>query len=410
MRLIENIRESTQSIRANKLRSILTILTIAVGIACLVGILTAVEAMRQNYLNQYARLGVNSFTIHSVRNWRNRRKGILRKDVRPIKYAESIRFINAFDPTLGQPSLRVGLTRTAQLLRGDQKTYPNVSISGVDEHYLFAEFLDLEKGRNFLPSEVERGSPVAIIGDEVYQKLFPSQSDPIGSYLVARGTRYKIIGKLKEVGASSRGMDNSFLIPLQRSLQSLGGGRLNIRIIVQVHDLEDIESATGLATSLMRNIRGDKPTDEHSFELRRSTSMEERINEEMGNLKTIGYVIGSITLIAACIGLMNIMLIHVKERTREIGLRKAIGATSYEIRMQFLTEAISICQIGGLVGIFFGLLIGNGTASILNASFVFPFFVLLVAVLLSTLVGVLAGYIPAKQAADVDPIKSMRYE
>ena len=409
MNLRENIRESIRSMRLNMLRTILTVLTIGVGITCLVGILTAVEAMRMNYLNEYARLGVNSFTIQSVRNWRNRRRGIIQKDVPPLKYSEALTFINRYDTKIGRPSLRVSVTGRSELSRGQQKTYPNINISGVDDHYIFAEFLTIEEGRNFTRKEIEDGSPVAIIGDEVYTHLFKADEYPIGSHITALGTRYNIIGQIKKVGSSNRRQDQMLLIPLPRALQKIKQSP-RLRIIVQVYELEDIEDAAGLGMQLMRNIRGDKPQKEASFELRRNTAVEERINKESNRLRLVGYIIGSITLIAGCIGLMNIMLIYVKERTREIGIRKAVGATAYEIRMQFLTESICICQIGCVVGAFFGLLIGNGTAVALNADVIFPLTTLLIAVLISTLVGVLSGYIPAQKAAAVDPITSIRYE
>ena len=369
MDLEENIRESIRSMRLNMLRTALTVLTIAVGITCLVGVLTAVEAMRENYLREYARIGVNSFTIHSVRNWRNRRRGIVKKDVPPIKYREAIEFINRYDSKIGRPSLRIGVTGTATLTRGSKKTHPNVSINGVDNDYVFAESLSIEEGRNFTYTEVEKGRAVAIIGNELYSNLFEVNEDPIGAEIIARGTRYKVIGKLKKVGTSSRGHDRLFLVPLPRGLEKIGEQTLNLRIVVQVYELEDLEDASAIAEQLMRNIRGDRADSESSFELKRSIAMEERINDQSNYLRLAGYLIGCITLTAACIGLMNIMLIYVKERTKEIGLRKALGATAYKIRMQFLTESICIAQIGCSIGLLFGLLIGNGTAMLLKAQF-----------------------------------------
>ena len=185
---------------------------------------------------------------------------------------------------------------------------------------------------------------------------------------------------------------------------------MRTEVYVQVNNMEDMEETVGESIGLMRSIRGDHPTEPDSFEIERSDEAEREINNLMNVLRMVGYIIGTITLIGACIGLMNIMLIYVKERTQEIGIRKTVGATSQEVRMQFLTEAVFICQVGGLLGILMGVLIGNGTAMLLNASFIFPIGPVLVGVLISTLVGVLAGYIPANNAAKVDPIESLRYE
>ena len=407
MNIQENLKESMLSIKANKLRSVLTIVTIVIGITCLVGMLTAVEGLRERTLSQYARLGLNSFSIESVRNWRNRRQGIIQKDVPRIEFREAMEFFDRFDRSIGTPGLRAGITGIGKAVRGSKQTDENLRISGVDENYLAVEMIELEIGRNFTREEIESNSPVAIIADQPYSQLYETDENPIDTYATALGIRYKIIGKLKKIGASSTGKDRFFLVPVQEARRK---GSSHVEIYVYVNKLINMDEAVGEATGLMRAIRGDKPTDTDSFEIERSTEVEESINSQMNILRSIGFTIGGITLVGACIGLMNIMIVYVRERVREIGVRKTVGATAREIRMQFLTETIFICQLGGVVGILLGLLVGNGTALLLDASFVLPIGPLITGTLVSTLVGVLAGYVPANQAAKVDPIESLRYE
>ena len=409
MNLRENIKESLRSVLSNKLRSALTIATTAVGITCLVGMLTAVEAMRQNYLNEYARLGVNSFTIHSVNNWRRRRNGLASKNVPRISYAESQAFERLYNRDFGIPGVRMGVTGASVLSRASKKTHPNIRISGVDDNYLRVEYLELDYGRNFTSQEVDGGAPVAIIGNQAYENLYEKGQSPVDTYIVAYGTRYRVIGKLKKLGDSDRGKDRFFLIPLQQA-RRLSRRRPWMEIVVAAHDLSFMDEALGEGIRLMRSIRRDGPSQEDSFETERSSEAEEGINQTMSVLRAIGYIIGTITLIGACVGLMNIMFIYVRERTKEIGLRKAVGATAQKIRLQFLTESVVVCQLGGVAGIVFGLIVGNLTALAMSASFTFPFGPISLGVIVSTLVGVIAGYIPASNAAKVDPIESLRYE
>ena len=410
MDIYENILESLRSMRANILRSVLTIFTIVIGITCLVGMLTAIESMRQTYLNEYARLGVNNFSIKSINNWRRRRRGELEREVSKLSYAEVLAFTKEYPQRYGLPSIRLGVSGSAKLTRGSKKTNPNIRVSGIDAHFLRTEFLELEYGRNFTTAEVNGGSNVVIIGEDVYTSLFTPAEDPIGIYIFVYGMRYKVIGKLKAQGASNDGKDRLFLISLQAARRILKSSQPHYEIIVQTHTIEALDEAMEEGRGLMRKIRGDRSASEDSFEMGKSNEAEKSINATTATLLLIGYLIGAITLGGACIGLMNVMLVYVKERTREIGLRKALGATAFEIRMQFLTEAVLICQVGGLGGILMGLVTGNIIAIFAETNFIFPLTPVLISLLLSTIVGVIAGYAPARQAAKVDPIISLRYE
>ena len=412
MDIQENIRESYLALKANKLRSILTMITICIGIACLVGMLTAIEAMRQNFLNDFAKLGANTLTVRSVSNFRNRRKGTFVKYIPPLKFSDILSFSRNYDRAYGIPSIVGQVTGQAVIRFGGFKTNPNKVILGVDERALFVQGVPLARGRNFTVDEVEGGNNVAIIGYEIYEELFQERGvDPIGAYVLARGGRYKVIGYLEHLGTSQKGDERYFLIPLQAARRlGVAGRQPFYETSVYINDMFEMDTAEEVARQLMRRIRGDRPQDPDSFDIRRSDSAERSLNRVAVSFRIGGYTLGFITLMSACIGLMNIMLVYVKERVHEIGLRKAVGATSWEIRMQFLTEAVFICQLGGISGILLGILFGNLAARIAGASFTFPYSATMIAVALSTLVGVLAGYIPARNAARVDPIESLRNE
>ena len=410
MDLYENVLESIRSMRANILRSVLTVFTIVIGITCLVGILTAIESMRQTYLNEYARLGVNNFSLSSINNWRRRRRGELEREVTKLSYAEVLSFTQSYPKSYGLPSVRVGVSGSTKLTRGSKQTNPNIRVSGIDEYFLRTEFLSLDYGRNFTTNEVNGGSNVVIIGDDVYTALFDQDEDPVGTYIFTHGVPYKVIAKLEAQGSSDQGKDRLFLLPLQAARRMLKTSSPRYEIIVQAHTIDILDEAMEEGRGLMRKIRGDRPTADDSFDISKSNEAEESINTTVSVLLLIGYIIGAITLSAACVGLMNVMLVYVKERTKEIGLRKALGATAFEIRMQFLTEAVLICQIGGVGGILTGLTIGNVITIFAKTDFIFPLSPVLISLLLSTIVGVIAGYVPAQQAAKVEPIVSLRYE
>ena len=412
MNLAENIKESIRSISSQRMRSVLTIITIAIGIACLVGMLTAIEGMRQSLVSDFAKIGANTLTVRSVNNRQNRRRGSLAKYVPPLTFTDVQQFTKTFDPSYGVPSLLSVVTNASVIRHGSNKTHPNKVIIGVDEDALFVHGVTLELGRNFSTREINSGAQVVIIGHEIFKELFEASGiNPLEQYVIARGGRFRIIGKLKEIGTSEAEDERFFLIPMPASRRlSAVGQVLEYEVAIAVDNILEMDIAEEVAKQTMRRVRLDKPKDSNSFEIRRSDSASNSINNLAGMLTVGGYVLGFITLTGACIGLMNIMLVYVRERTREIGMRKAVGATAMEIRLQFLTEAVVICQIGGLVGILLGIALGNFTASFVDASFVFPYVAVLVGLFVSTLVGAAAGYVPARNAAAVDPIQSLRHE
>jgi putative ABC transport system permease protein len=299
---------------------------------------------------------------------------------------------------------------TAELVAGTHKTDPNVRVMAGDENILITSGLEVEDGRSFGPSDIEGARPVAIIGADVAEKLFPS-SDPIGKVFRYGGKPYTVIGTLLSKGNSfGLSADNQIFIPITNARANFVGAGRTTAINIKAHRPEVMDQAEGESTALMRKVRKLKPLQEDNFNIMRSDSLAATLISLTSGAKLIGFIIGGITLLGAAIALMNIMLVSVTERTREIGIRKALGASARMIRMQFLTEAILLSQMGGVLGVIFGLLVGNGVALLIGGSFVVPWVWLITGLVLCFGVGVVSGFYPAAQAAKLDPIEALRHE
>lgn len=411
MNLIENIREGIRSINANLLRSILTALIVAIGIASLVGILTAIDGIQSSITDSFSSLGANSFNV-SVKRSRGRNRGREQKIYPPITYKEAVRFSEKFKSN-AQVSLSSFVTSIAEVKRLSKKTNPNISVVGGNENYIYQEGLDIENGRNFSEIEIKYGSNVAVIGKEIFKKLFDKNDEPIGEEISVWGIRYRVIGVLSEQGAMDGGSsDDRVIIPLNSARAMAAGRSLTIEIDVLVDNSFSMDEAMGEAQGLMRIIRHDKIGEPESFTVERSESLAETLNDISGYLKMGGFGIGIITLLGASIGLMNIMMVSVTERTREIGIRKALGATPARIRQQFLIEAIVVTQMGGIAGVILGMALGNLVTNMIgdDVTFIIPWAWIFISFLIGIVVGVGSGYYPAKKASKLDPIESLRFE
>ncbi|MBC7616050.1 MAG: ABC transporter permease [Pedobacter sp.] len=410
MTYTENVRIALQSIKSNRLRTLLTALIIAIGLSALVGILTTLDAVKKSMTDAFSSMGANSFNI------RNRGTGIRiggsgkrPKPFKSIRYEDAI----AFKKRLNTPAtvaVSVYASGGSTVKYGTEKTNPNINIQGFDENGLASQGLELAQGRNFSPIEVENGNNVCIIGAEIAKTVFKNET-PLDKIITAGNNRLRVIGVLAAKGASmGANTDRVVYIPLLKAklINSNNNPSYTITVMVPNNDLMD--NIIGEATSEFRNIRKIKIKEPNNFEVTKSDAVAQTLFENLAWVAIGGIAIGTITLIGASIGLMNIMLVSVTERTREIGIRKAIGANPSTIRKQFLIEAVVICLIGGALGILLGIGIGNLISFSMGGSFIIPWMFILGGLVLCVGVGILSGYYPAKKASKLDPVEALRYE
>ncbi len=414
MNLIENVREALNSVKVHLLRTVLTGAIIAIGISSLVGMLTAIDGIKAQIAESFAGLGANSFEIRNrgFSGGRVVQEGKKEKTYPNITYREAAQFKKDYG-SIGISTIFTSVTGIAEIKRGSKKTNPNTRVRGADENYLAIKAVKLGKGRNFSNMEVRYGNSVALIGKEIEETLFNTGEDPINQKITVLGRPYTIVGVLDKQGGvgQDQGADRQVLIPIENAARLDKNGNFYYRITGVASDPGKIDYEMGQAIGMMRKIRQDRVAQEDSFELTKSESVAESLEEVAGYLRIGGFGIGFITLLGASIGLMNIMLVSVTERTREIGIRKALGATPLRIRQQFLIEAIVICILGGIFGMLLGLGIGNVIANFIGpGGFLVPWIWMFVSFLICIIVGLIAGYIPAFKASKLDPIESLRYE
>jgi putative ABC transport system permease protein len=409
--VVENIWIAFQSIRGNLLRSVLTIMIIAVGISALVGILTAIDSIKNAITADFTRLGANTFSLQSrgmriqIGNQRYRSK-----NYSYISYFQAKEFRDQFHFP-ASVSISVMATNTATVKYESKKSNPNVIVRGIDENYLQTASYELENGRNFSMQEAYDGTNVALIGSEMVPKMFPKDTDPIGKLLSIGSGKYMVIGILKPKGSGfGETGDRLVFLPFSNVRQYFARPNMNFRISVHPNSAQLMDAATGEAEAVFRNIRKLNVTDDSDFVIEKSDNIVNILLENIKYVTMAATIIGIITLLGAAIGLMNILLVTVAERTREIGIRKAIGANSNTIRQQFLIESIVIGQLGGILGIILGILAGNGISFFIGSAFIIPWDWIVGGVTVCLLVSFASGVIPAVKAAKLDPIEALRFE
>lgn len=388
----------------------LTALIIAIGLSALVGILTTLDAVKKSMTEAFSSMGANSFNI------RNRGSGIRiggsghrPKPFKVIRYEDALAFKERLN-TPAKVAVSVNASGGATIKFGTEKTNPNINIQGIDENGLNSQGLELALGRNFNLAETQSGSNICIIGSEVSEKLFRNQS-PLDKVINVGNSRLKVVGVLVSKGQSMGfSGDRAVFIPLLKAklINTNAKSSYTITVIVPSNDIMD--NVIGEATAEFRNIRKLRVTEPNNFEITKSDAMAQTLFENLKYIVWGGIAIGIITLMGASIGLMNIMLVSVTERTREIGIRKAIGANPAVIRKQFLLEAIMICLMGGALGIFLGIALGNLISLSMGGSFIIPWQWIAGGFAVCVLVGIISGYYPAKKASKLDPVEALRYE
>jgi putative ABC transport system permease protein len=406
----ENLRISLMAIKSNRVRAILTICIIAVGIMALVGILTAIDAIKSSLTNQFTMMGANSFSITSwamniqVGNDRSRTKNYSR-----ISYREAEEFKTRFnEPAWVSISFYASTLSTVKF--ESEETNPNVNLQGVDENFLSVSGYEIESGRNFSGDEVRDNRLIVLIGTDIVKDLFPTGIDPLEKIITVAGLKLKVAGILKSKGSSVINGDRVCFMPVTTARQYFSRPNQTFSITVMPMKAVDLDVMTGEAEGVFRIIRNLNPRDETDFNINKSDNIVNMLLKNIRFVTLAATIIGIVTLFGAAVGLMNIMLVSVTERTREIGVRKAIGAKPRTIKYQFLFESILIGQMGGIFGIILGIAIGNAVSSALGSSFVIPWVWVVTGIVVCFIVGVASGYAPAVKAANIDPIEALRYE
>lgn len=413
MKFSEILLVAWQSVRSNLLRSGLTMSIIGIGIMALVGILTALDCALYSLNESFNDLGSNSFSIErKFQNLKGQKRGVPRMKLgEAINYAQAIEFKERFEFP-ARVTIAFAATSSATMQHGEKKTNPTISITGVDNNYLIIKGYEIEYGRNFSDAELESGVNKVILGREIIKLLFNDEpSKALGQDVLIGGVRYQILGILKSKGAAgSGGGDRLGWIPLLNAKKNYDANGADYIINVGASNAADLEAASSFALGLFRQIRRTPIGKEEDFEITKSDGLIDVLKENTVYLRLSTVIIGLITLVGAAIGLMNIMLVSVTERTREIGISKALGATQKVILTQFLTEAIIICQLGGAIGVILGILMGNIVSLLLGGSFIIPWAWITLGVVTCLIVGLVSGLYPALKASRLDPIESLRYE
>jgi putative ABC transport system permease protein len=398
-------------VRTQLLRTILTVAVIAFGIMALVAMLTATSALESKVIMEFQRLGSNTFTVFA-KNSRNHGgfQGVQAKNYAPFSYFEANEFKDNFELEATTSISAIG-SFSAIIKFESKKTNPNVIVRGADDHYLDLAGYDLSQGRNFSITDMNKGAPVVIVGADVVTKLFEEHISPVDQIISIGDFKYTIIGVLASKGTSlGFASDNISIIPISNLKKTFATKSTEYSINVMVDDPTLLDKAITEASGLLRVVRGDRLGEGDSFKIEKSDAVAQDLNDMLGKVSIGAAVIGVITLIGAGIGLMNIMLVSVTERTGEIGVRKSMGASSKRIRQQFLIEAIVIGQLGGIVGILLGVIAGNSLSFFMDTPFTIPWGWMTLGVVLCIVTSIISGYYPARKAAQLDPIESLRHE
>ncbi|MBN1448866.1 MAG: ABC transporter permease [Bacteroidetes bacterium] len=409
MSRIESISTTLQTLRGNRLRSFLTLLSIAIGVFSIIAVMTALGALQNSIEGGLSALGTNTFQVQKYPHnqgggpgWHARLRN--RPD---ITYAQGLAVVERTQGAryIGLEAWTFGYEVTWRNVR----TNPDIAIAGETPDGLPTNQWEIDLGRSLSQSDLDLTRRVVILGADLVRLLFPPSYNPIGETVSLAGTRYKIIGTLKPEGAMFGSRDRHFVIPITTFFEKFGKNR-SIHIMVQAESRENFQAVQDQVIGVLRAVRKDRPGEENSFAMFSNESLIREFNEMTATVRLGTMAIAAVALLAAGIGIMNIMLVSVTERTREIGVRKAVGATRRSVIAQFLSEAVVISVLGGLIGILLGLLAGNILAVALEIDPVIELTWIATGIAACCLVGIIFGTYPAWKAANLDPIDALRYE
>jgi putative ABC transport system permease protein len=412
--ILAEMRESffmaMNAIRGHKLRSALTLLGVLVGVFSIIAVMTALRVMQSNIERQLSQLGAHSFMIRKWPNmmfggnhdWQKYRR---RQDITLDQANEVIR--RALLPTaVGAETQFWG----GQVESRFASSAPNVQLFGESPGSFPVRNWVVGEGRGINAADVENSRDVAVIGASLARTIFPF-GNAIGQQIKLNGINYTVIGVLEPKGGTTESdQENIAIVPISTGLDRFGRWRRSLNLLVQAPDQESYEDTVDEITGLLRVLRKVKPGAENDFEITSNDSLIEQFNQFTRAVRIGVAVVSSIALVAAGIGIMNIMLVSVTERTREIGVRRAVGAKKRNVMTQFITEAVVLCQVGGLMGVALGVVGGNVAGVLMKLPLVLPVDWILLGLGICSLVGIIFGTYPAWRAANLDPVESLRYE
>lgn len=409
MIFLESILLALDSIRVNKLRAFLTLLSVAIGVFAIIGAGTLTSSLENTISGEMEKIGETTFWIQKMpnivtgNNWRKYRKR------KAITYSQ----IKAFKRrmTLTQQINAIGSSSNKTIKYENESTNPDVTLIGTDEKYFPINAINVIKGRPIMEQDIDLHRNVAVIGNDVAVKLFTG-TNPLNKKILIGNHSYTVIGQLETKGAIlGQSKDNQVIIPITNFLKYYADRwEQSLTIAIKSENRDLLNSTIDEAIGTLRAIRKVKPWEENNFEVNTNESITEMFGGFVSFLSAVGWITGGFALIAAGVGIMNIMLVSVKERTREIGVRKAVGARKSWIMTQFIIETITLVQIGGLIGIVLGIAGAIALGSLLGIAAVFPVYWVIASIVICTLMGLSFGSYPAWKAANLNPIEALHYE
>lgn len=407
----ETLQLAWASVCANKLRSGLTMLGITIGVFSVISVMTATGALQGSIESGLSFLGSNIFQFSK---YPGLGKGGPKAESKyanrhNITYAQALAYTHAMRDVNAIVSLKV-FDSGKRISYGRLRTNPNMDICGTNENFLASNGYTVAQGRNLNGTDVNLARNVVVIGLDVQRRIFPVE-DALGRLIKINGRNFAVVGVLAEKGASfGRSQDNLSLIPITRFFADFGYVNRSVSIATQAASQAGYEHTYNAAIGAMRLARGLKPGVENDFEVFSNDSLVSAFASVADAVRAGAFVISSVALLAAGVGIMNIMLVSVTERTKEIGVRKSIGAKKRDILRQFLFEAVFLSEVGGLVGILLGVAGGNVLALLLKAEVIFPWGWAAAGLAVCSAIGIGFGLYPAWRAAALDPVEALRFE